>query len=134
MHLLWLLLLGFALVSNSFANDVDELHYDVISTMQHDNKCFTQGLFLFEGNTLYESCGLNGKSSIRIVDQKTGEVIKRSSRFSRHVFSEGIHVMRVNNNDNKDEDDIRVYMLTWRSREMFVLDGKTLKHLFTVSS
>ncbi|HEY4593208.1 MAG TPA: glutaminyl-peptide cyclotransferase, partial [Thermoanaerobaculia bacterium] len=48
----------------AIALDVPErLKVEVVSTRPHDPGAFTQGLVL-DGDTLYESTGLNGKSSL----------------------------------------------------------------------
>lgn len=102
-----------------------QLRYEVLETIPHDDDCFTQGLHLYEGK-LYESCGLYGKSSLRIVDPATGAVIKRNpDPFPREIFSEGIYVL-------PHPDGARVYMLTWREGQMWVFSAESLKHLFTV--
>lgn len=84
-----------------------------ISSHPHDETCFTQGL-LIEGNTLYESCGRYGKSSLRTVDLTTGTVIKQT-RVTNKYFAEGI-VMHEN----------RVYMLTWKNKVMLIFDASSL--------
>ena len=48
----------------------------VLSVRPHDPEAFTQGLLL-DGNTLYESTGLPGKSSLREVDPRTGAVKRK---------------------------------------------------------
>lgn len=87
-----------------------------IRSIQHDDKCFTQGLFIHNGKII-ESCGLNGKSSIRIVHAHNGSVIKEK-RFQHKYFAEGLAV--VNNT---------IYVLTWKNKEMIVLDLHTLEIL-----
>ena len=41
--------------------------YEIINEFRHDNKAYTQGLEFYD-NVLYESTGLNGKSSLRKVN------------------------------------------------------------------
>ena len=55
---------------------VEQLVCHVRKEYEHDKYAFTQGLF-FDGDMMYESTGLNGESTMRLVDYKTGEVKKR---------------------------------------------------------
>ncbi|MCX6148785.1 MAG: glutaminyl-peptide cyclotransferase [Candidatus Kapabacteria bacterium] len=91
-----------------------EYRIKIIRTFQHDKEAFTQGLIYFKG-FLYESTGLNGKSSLRKLDVKTGKVIKKINVGEKY-FSEGIAI-----HDNK------IYMLTWLNRTCFVYDLETFK-------
>jgi glutaminyl-peptide cyclotransferase len=69
------------------------MSYDLLDKVPHDSECFTQGLVNYEGRW-YESCGLNGRSSVRIFDPATGAVLKRNPVPLPHeVFSEGIYVL-----------------------------------------
>jgi glutaminyl-peptide cyclotransferase len=54
----------------------------------HDSGAFTQGLELFEGK-LYESTGLNGKSSVRRVELTTG-VVEKNHALEQSLFGEGM--------------------------------------------
>ena len=90
-----------------------------IRSFKHDDSCFTQGLEI-HGDILYESCGLNGKSSIRMVNLQTGEVI-RQTKLERKYFAEGITVHGG-----------RIYMLTWKNKIMLVFDAHTLMLLGTL--
>jgi glutamine cyclotransferase len=49
------------------------LGLDVLQRIPHDPRAFTQGLELVDG-VLYEGTGLEGRSSMRTVDPRTGEV------------------------------------------------------------
>jgi glutaminyl-peptide cyclotransferase len=83
--------------------------YDVrvVHRYPHDPAAFTQGLFFRDGR-LYESTGLNGRSSIREVDLRTGAVLRQRALEQRH-FGEGII-------DWRDE----IIALTWRGGEGLV--------------
>ena len=50
--------------------------YEKLNEYDHDPNAFTQGLVI-DGGFLWESTGRYGESSIRKVDLKTGEVIKK---------------------------------------------------------
>src|SRR5262245_18729529 len=58
--------------------------YDVIAEYPHDPQALTQGL-IYTGGFLYESTGLQGKSSLRKVELKTGRVIQQLAVDSRFV-------------------------------------------------
>src|ERR1700704_3365525 len=62
--------------------------YQIIRAYPHDTQAFTEGLEYRDG-FLYESTGLNGKSSIRKVKIETGEVVQQRN-ISRNYFGEGI--------------------------------------------
>jgi glutaminyl-peptide cyclotransferase len=76
--------------------------YRIVNTYPHDPDAFTQGL-LYRDGVLYESTGLNGRSSLRKVRLETGEVLQMQHVSDAH-FAEGL----------TDWDD-RLIQLTWRS-------------------
>jgi glutamine cyclotransferase len=88
--------------------------YEVIATWPHDPKAFTQGLVFRNGDFL-ESTGLNGQSSLRDVDLKTGRVLKQVSVPSQ-FFAEGLAVMGD-----------QAFQLTWQSGKGFVYDVDTFR-------
>ena len=81
--------------------------YEIINEFRHDNKAYTQGLEFYD-NVLYESTGLNGKSSLRKVNYRTGEVLK-SIKIDNEYFAEGITIL----ND-------KIYQLTWKNQIGFI--------------
>jgi len=87
-------------------------NYTVVRSYPHDPDAFTEGLEFHDG-FLYESTGLNGKSSIRKVRLETGEVLQNRN-ISRDYFGEGITFWK---------DDL--FQLTWISEIAFVYDPKT---------
>lgn len=90
--------------------------YQVVARYPHDPEAFTQGLFFHDGQ-LYESTGLNGRSSIRRVELKTGKVVQRRE-VPADYFGEGMVAW-------KD----RLVELTWRSGLGFVYDLKSFEPL-----
>jgi glutaminyl-peptide cyclotransferase len=62
--------------------------YKVLHVYPHDREAFTQGLIYRDG-TLFESTGLNGRSSLRRVRLETGEVTQRHTLEPQH-FAEGL--------------------------------------------
>ncbi len=87
-------------------------HYAVVHSYPHDPEAFTEGLEYRDG-FLYESTGLNGRSSIRKVKIETGDVLQNRN-ISKDYFGEGITFWH---------DDL--FELTWISEIAFVYDAKT---------
>lgn len=81
--------------------------YEIVATYPHDMEAYTQGLE-FHGDTLYESTGQKGRSSVRKVDYKTGEVLERIN-LDRTYFGEGLTLW-----------DDKIVQLTWQSGQGFV--------------
>lgn len=92
----------------------------IVNEFPHDVTSYTQGLF-FYGGEMYESTGLNGKSTFRKVDVKTGKPLYRLD-FDKKYFLEG-----------SVEKDGNIYMLTWMNGVAFVYDAKTLEYKSTFS-
>ena len=91
-----------------------------VEILPHDRRSFTQGLAWREG-VFYESAGLYGRSSVRIVDPATGEVIKERALDDKY-FGEGLEVVGE-----------RVVQLTWREETAFIWETETLAPLGTFS-
>lgn len=85
----------------------------VLERFPHDPRAFTQGLAMVDG-VLYESTGLNGQSSVRIVDLDSGAVQRRHDLAARY-FGEGLAPV----------GDTLV-QLTWRAGAAFVYDRASL--------
>jgi glutaminyl-peptide cyclotransferase len=84
----------------------------VKNTYPHDPQAFTQGLFYKDGH-LYETTGLQGRSSLRRVDLATGKVLQKKD-LANEFFGEGSASV---GND--------IVGLTWTSHVGFVYDQKT---------
>jgi glutamine cyclotransferase len=78
------LFLWLCLVPLVFADDT----YRIVHTYPHDPHAFTQGLVFVDGH-LYESTGLNGHSTLRMVDLETGRVRQEQPVDSKY-FAEGL--------------------------------------------
>jgi glutamine cyclotransferase len=102
-------------VAASAALPVQKLN--AIDSIPHLQSHFTQGLF-FDGDELWESTGLEGKSKIYRMNKK-GDIFDSIPMPSNH-FGEGIAKM-----GNK------MLWLTWRSRLGFVLSASPLQILGT---
>lgn len=87
----------------------------VVNEYTHDAKAYTQGLFFHDG-TFYESTGQWGESSMRIVDLKTGKVLRKLD-FAKKYFGEGSVILGD-----------RLYILTWTNKVVFVYDAETLEY------
>ncbi len=92
--------------------------YKIVNTFPHDIKAYTQGLEFYR-DTLFESTGQRGQSSLRKVDYKTGKVFQKIDLDNRY-FGEGITVL----ND-------KLYMLTWQSNTGFIFNPNNLERLDT---
>ncbi|MCK8524264.1 glutaminyl-peptide cyclotransferase [Aquimarina sp. D1M17] len=88
--------------------------YKIVADYPHDEGAFTQGLE-FVGDTLYESTGKKGQSSLRKVDYKSGEVIIKKE-VPQKYFAEGITIM-----NNK------IFQLTWQAKEGFIYDLESME-------
>lgn len=88
--------------------------YEIIKEYPHDIKAYTQGLE-FHKDTLYESTGRKGQSSLRKVDYKTGKILQKID-LDKTYFGEGITIL----ND-------RLYQLTWQSKTGFIYDISSFK-------
>ena len=88
--------------------------YKVVRSYPHDTQAFTEGL-LYRDGFLYESTGLNGKSSIRKVDLASGKILQ-SKDIPPQYFGEGL----------TDWGDTLVG-LTWQTQTGFVFDLKTFE-------
>ena len=89
---------------------------EVVATWPHDRGAFTQGLVFRNGGFL-ESTGLNGRSSLREVDLKTGRVLKQVT-VGNAYFAEGLAVIGD-----------RAFQLTWQSRVGFIYDAGTFRRI-----
>jgi glutaminyl-peptide cyclotransferase len=89
--------------------DIPVYSYEVVNIYPHDRGAFTEGL-LFRDGFLYESTGMNGASSIRKVELKSGRVVQQRD-LAGAVFGEGIV-------DWKDE----LVSVTWKTEEGYVFD------------
>jgi len=90
------------------------LSYKLINTYPHDIEAFTQGLEFYK-DTLYESTGLNGFSSLRKTDYKSGKILKKVD-LDKKFFAEGITLLNH-----------KVYQLTWLNKIGFIYDTQLNK-------
>jgi glutaminyl-peptide cyclotransferase len=90
-------------------NQAPRFTFDLVDTIDHDEKAFTQGLLVADG-AIWESTGRKGESSIRKIDLKTGEILQNEPVDSKY-FGEGLTMV-----------DDQLIQLTWKAGKAFVYD------------
>ncbi len=88
--------------------------YEVVNTYPHDAEAFTQGLVFHDG-ALVESTGLEGHSTLRRVELRTGKVLQKAD-VPRYYFAEGLTLFGG-----------KLYQLTWKGEKGFVYDPQTFE-------
>jgi glutamine cyclotransferase len=86
--------------------------YRVVHSYLHDSNAFTQGLVIVDGQ-MFESTGLNGRSSLRRDNLETGQVLQEKD-IPQQFFGEGL----------TDWGNTLV-QLTWKAHTAFVYDRTT---------
>lgn len=99
---------------------VERYKIEVVKAYPHDTGSYTQGLFWHDGS-LYESTGLNGKSTFRKVDLQSGQALTKLP-FNRKYFVEGSVILGD-----------KLYILTWTNKVIFIYDATTLEYRSTYS-
>jgi len=92
---------------------VEQLRIEVLNEYPHDPEAFTQGLLFSDDGVMYESTGRYGESTLRSVDETTGEVIRRYA-LPENVFAEGLALY-----------DNNLFQITWRAQTAIVYDVAT---------
>src|SRR5579871_3881787 len=101
------LVVGLAIAKSPLPAENDS--YQIVHVFPHDPKAFTQGLIYKEGH-LYESTGLNGQSSLRMVDLASGQVLQNHD-VPAEYFGEGL-----------TDWGSTLIQLTWQAHKGFVYD------------
>jgi glutaminyl-peptide cyclotransferase len=114
----WLFCSGFTLPQPLWALEPLVYGYKIVHTFPHDPQAYTQGLFFHQG-FLYEGTGLEGKSSLRKIDLKTGKILKLH-RLPESWFGEGIAFW---------ED--KLFQLTWQNRIGLIYEFSSFRLLKT---
>ncbi len=99
---------------------VERYKIEVVKAYPHDTESYTQGLFWHDGS-LYESTGLNGKSTFRKVDLQSGQALTKLP-FNKKYFVEGSVILGD-----------KLYILTWTNKVVFIYDANTLEYRSTYS-
>jgi len=87
--------------------------YTLLNEFPHDKQAYTQGLE-FDGERLYESTGLRGKSSLRRVNYKTGAIEKQIDLDATY-FGEGLTLING-----------KIIQLTWQENTGFIYDQESM--------
>ena len=106
-----------AVATAGWARAADD--YRVVNAYPHDPNAFTQGLVYIDGH-LYESTGLNGRSSLRMVDLTTGQVLQKRD-LAPQYFGEGLASWGST-----------LVQLTWQNHVAFVYDRFSFRQLRTI--
>ena len=86
--------------------------HKVLRQYPHNADSYTQGL-LWHNGSLYESTGLEGRSSVRRVELATGRPVV-TKKLDDNLFGEGLALL-----------DGKLYQLTWQNNKAFVYDLET---------
>ncbi|XP_052207886.1 glutaminyl-peptide cyclotransferase isoform X2 [Diospyros lotus] len=86
----------------------------VVNKFPHDPAAFTQGLLYAGNDTLFESTGLNGRSSVRKVALQTGK-IEAMHKMDNSYFGEGLTLIGE-----------RLFQVTWLKNTGFMYDRNNL--------
>jgi len=100
--------------TNSVSPPIPVDRIQVVNTWPHDRGAFTEGLVYHDG-VLLESTGINGQSSLRRVELKTGRVLQQAAVPSEY-FGEGLTALNG-----------KLYQLTWKNHKGFVYDLDTFQ-------
>ncbi len=109
--LFWAVLMPEAAARAAADSATPVYRYRVVHAYPHDRGAFTQGLVFHDG-VLYEGTGLNGASSLRRVELKTGRVLQ-VRELPAALFGEGVTVWGD-----------RLIQLTYRNRLLLVYDRR----------
>ncbi|MCC6875227.1 MAG: glutaminyl-peptide cyclotransferase [Sandaracinaceae bacterium] len=96
--------------------DAERLRVRVLRRYPHDTTAFTQGLVWHEGK-LFESTGLEGRSSLRRVDPLTGHVERRRDVDPR-IFAEGLALVGD-----------RLFQISWQNERALVWNRDTFERI-----
>lgn len=93
-------------------SSIPKIKPSILRVIPHDTAAFTQGLF-FHGGKLYESTGITGKSTMRIVDTN-GTIIQSTP--VPEVFAEGCALFAN-----------LIYQITWQNQVCIIYTMPDLK-------
>ncbi|KAJ7563178.1 hypothetical protein O6H91_03G099300 [Diphasiastrum complanatum] len=93
--------------------------YEIVREFHHDPEAFIQGLVYAGDDTLYESTGLFGKSTIREVDLRSGQV-RQLHHMEKNFFGEGLTLFNE-----------RLLQVVWLATKGFIYNRTSLALLGT---
>ncbi|XP_022923124.1 glutaminyl-peptide cyclotransferase-like [Cucurbita moschata] len=88
---------------------------EVVNEFPHDPRAFTQGLVYADNDTLFESTGLYGESSVRKVALSTGKA-EALHKMDDSQFGEGLTLFGE-----------RLFQVTWLKKTGFIYDRDNLR-------
>lgn len=97
-----------------------DIKWEIVKTLPHDTRAFTQGLFIADGQ-LYESTGLVGQSELRVLRLDDAKLLRRQP-IRNDLFGEGIAPW-------KD----KLVSITWQTGVGFVWRRKDFKQVKSFS-
>jgi glutamine cyclotransferase len=98
--------------NNAIAAPIN-LNYELVNVHPHDTSAYTQGLE-WNGNTLIESTGLEGKSILHVLDANQKQ-LGTKVQLAATDFGEGATLFNG-----------KIYQLTWKNHKVYVYNAKTL--------
>ncbi|KAG8381256.1 hypothetical protein BUALT_Bualt06G0103600 [Buddleja alternifolia] len=105
---------------NAFGSDtkLDRIYsVEVVNEFPHDPNAFTQGLLYAGNDTLFESTGINGHSSVRKVALRTGKV-EAIHKMQYSYFGEGLTLLGD-----------RLFQVNWLTETGFIYDRNNLSKI-----
>ena len=99
---------------------VERYKIEVVKAYPHDTGSYTQGLFWHDGS-LYESTGLNGKSTFRKVDLQSGQALTKLPFNKKYLVEVSVIL------------GDKIYILTWTNKVVFIYDANNLEYRSTYS-
>ncbi|SNS30951.1 Glutamine cyclotransferase [Granulicella rosea] len=112
------LLFAFVLFAGDLLAATPVYGYKVVARYPHSTDSFTEGFFYLNG-LFYESTGLNGHSSILVIEPKTGKPLQQQT-IPPQYFGEGIVDFGPN-----------ILEWTWQTHAGFVFDRFSLRQVAT---
>lgn len=103
--------------STDFVLDARFHTFEVVNEFPHDQKAFTQGLQYGGNDTLYESTGLYGQSSVREVHLQTGKILK-AHQMNHTDFGEGLTLLNE-----------RLFQVTWLTNVGYIYDRLSISEV-----
>lgn len=91
-----------------------QISIDDYELLSHDEAAFTQGL-LWHNHQLYESTGLVGESTLRILNPQNGDLVNKQF-LNEKIFAEGISFYGD-----------KLVLLTWKDGLVYEFDGKLIE-------
>ena len=111
----WTSILSLYTLLSASGEQVKQLSYKVIESIERPSRGYTQGLFIDNGK-LYESTGGYGSSLIRRIDLKTQQT-EHSEKLPDHFFGEGLSPWGAD----------RMIQLTWKKGIGIIYHQETMK-------